>query len=97
MIDLIAETLELVDRIYPPTDKAVRLRNMLRESSRAPETELSFYVAQLSLLITLTDNLSASRSPDEMVAQVFEARVAIALILGLLRHGFNTPTEEVTN
>jgi len=97
MTDLIKETLELVDDLYPPTDGAVRLREMLREASLAPETELPFYVAQLSLLISLLENLTDAKTLDEMRGHTFRAQVALEVTTGLLRYGFNVTAEEATN
>lgn len=97
MTDLITEALDLVDDLYPPTDGAVRLRKLLCDASRAPETEIGFYAAQLSLLISLLENLTDARTLDEMRGHTFRAQVALEVTTGLLRHGFNITAEGVTN
>jgi hypothetical protein len=103
MSALLTETLDLIDEIYPPTKKAVQHREMLIAASHAPFNELPYYTAQLSLMLTLLDNITASRSVDEMRGHVFKASVAFTVALGMLNQALgiitadNTETEGVVH
>lgn len=94
MTDLVADTLALMDDIYSPTDKAVRHRKLLADAADAPEVELPYYVAQLSLMLTLMENLSTSKTIDEMREHIFRASLAFTLALGLLNHSLGIVTND---
>ena len=94
MTDLVTETLILIDDIYPPTAKAVEHRQMLTKASNAPATELPYYVAQFSLMLTLMENVTNSRDAKEMRGHVFKASVAFTVALGMLNQALGIITAE---
>lgn len=85
MIDLISSTLMLIDAIYEPTADAIEHRETLAVTATASETELPFYVAQLSIALTLLDNLETCRSLAEVREHAFRANLAFTVALGSLR------------
>lgn len=84
MSGLTDETLVLLDELYPPTQKAIDQRQMLIDVSKAPSNELPYYVAQLSIMLTLIENLTSARTTKEMREHVFQASVAFTVALGLM-------------
>ena len=84
MMDLIDSTLATIDRIYEPSDRAVRFRELLIMSSLAPAGELPYYVAQVSITLTLLDHLDSCRNLEAMRKNAFQANLAFAVTTGLM-------------
>jgi hypothetical protein len=85
--------LELIDAAYPPTEKAVEHREHLIAASNAPDDELPYYVAQLSVMLTHFDRVAecgrGAKNAEEWLGKLLEesvaANLAFSIAIGLMR------------
>ena len=93
-MSVVDETLDLLDGLYEPTKRAIEHRRRLVLASDAPEVELSYYAAQLSLMLTLLEHLTDSKTLAEMREHTFRATVAFTIALGLMNHALGILTDD---
>jgi len=87
----VQEILALMDELYEPTEQAIEHRNFLIAASKAPENEIPYYAAQLSVMLTLLDNLTNCKSLGEMMGHAFQANVAFSLTIGMMQAALDIP------